>query len=74
VSPLIRLTGRYPIALALIKEAKQRTEELLVASATYTEIWRGHRDGAGSPMSIALKNAKPVLTTEMIGKLAGELL
>jgi predicted nucleic acid-binding protein len=72
--PLIKLEGRYPIALALVKEAKQRGEELLVAGATYTEVWRGHRNGVGTPMSIALKNVKPVRTTEMIGKLAGELL
>jgi predicted nucleic acid-binding protein len=72
--PLIKLEGRSPIALALVKEAKQRGEELLVSGATYTEVWRGHRNGAGTPMSIALKNVKPVRTTEAIGKLAGELL
>ena len=45
-----------------------------MAGATYTEVWRGHRNGAGTPMSIALKHVKPVQTTETIGKFAGELL
>lgn len=39
--PLIKLERRYPKALALIKEAKQRREELLVAGATTP------RSGAG---------------------------
>lgn len=47
---------------------------LLVAGATYTEVWRGYEHGRGWQMQQVLGAVEPVSTTEDIGRLAGELL
>jgi predicted nucleic acid-binding protein len=57
-----------------VDELVGRGSALLVAGATYTEVWRGHRHGHSWHMEQALGAVEAVPTTEEIGRLAGELL
>jgi len=47
---------------------------LLVAGATYTEVWRGHQQGRGWQMERVLDAVEAVPTAQEIGRLGGELL
>lgn len=57
-----------------IEEADRRRSGLLVAGATYIEVWRGYRNGQGYEMSRVLRAVVPVPTTETIGRRAGEII
>lgn len=57
-----------------VEEAVRRDSALLVAGATYVEVWRGYRHGAGYQMSRVLKAVVPVSTSEAIGRRAGEIM
>lgn len=57
-----------------IEEAVRRGHALLVAGATYTEVWRGYVGGKGYEMQRVLKSVVPVPTSESIGRRAGEIL
>lgn len=57
-----------------IGEAVARGAALLVAGATYTEVWKGYRNGQGYEMSRILKAVIPVPTNEAVGRRAGEVM
>lgn len=71
--PLIKLEKGDKRTLTLASEAKNRGQELFVASATYAEVWRGGQ-GKGAAMAWALSRVTSVTTSEKLGKRAGELL
>jgi predicted nucleic acid-binding protein len=57
-----------------IEEAVLRGSSLLVAGATYTEVWKGYAQGKGYGMQRVLKSVVPIPTSESIGRRAGEIL
>jgi predicted nucleic acid-binding protein len=71
---LIDLEQRDRRTQLWIEEAVKRGSGLLVAGATYAEVWRGHRHGKGWGMQGVLRSVVPVATTEPIGRRAGEVL
>jgi predicted nucleic acid-binding protein len=71
---LIDLEQADEQARAWFAEAAKRSETLLVAGATYVEIWRGYRNGKGHNMSRVLKSVVAIPTSEKIGRRAGEIL
>jgi predicted nucleic acid-binding protein len=71
---LIDLERRDQRARAWLEEAVARGDVLLVAGATYAEVWRGYRNGKGHNMSKVLKAVAPVPTSEAVGRRAGELM
>lgn len=71
---LIDLEQRKVQAEAWIEEAVDRKVGLLVAGATYTEVWKGYRNGKGYEMARVLKTVAPIPTSDSIGRRAGELI
>jgi predicted nucleic acid-binding protein len=71
---LINLERRDRITERWIEEALERDSALLVAGATYTEVWGGYRNGLGYEMNRVLRAVIPMPTSEAIGRRAGELL
>jgi predicted nucleic acid-binding protein len=57
-----------------IQEAVARGDVLLVAGATYTEVWKGYRNGQGHKMNRILKSVVAVPTNEALGRRAGEVM
>lgn len=70
---LIGLENARPEAKVAVEEALTRGGALLVAGATYAEVWRGPRGGRATGLARVLKGCRCVPTTEAIGKRAGEL-
>ncbi len=71
---LIDLEQHKAHAQAWLEEVVGRDDLLLVAGATYAEVWRGYRNGKGHNMSRVLNAVAAVPTSEAIGRRAGELM
>ncbi len=71
---LINLEQRDRHTELWIEEATRRGSALLVAGATYTEVWKGYTRGKGYEMQRVLKSVVPVPTNDRIGRRAGEIL
>lgn len=71
---LIDLERGVRTAELWVKEAVERRDDLLVAGATYAEVWTGNKNNKGYQLNRVLKMVTPVPTTDVIGKRAGEIL